>query len=75
MRRSYKGSPSGFVLFDVVYQDGSRSSNRKVPSGEVAGPDGDTSAHAFIGAQDGEIAAKSGVSRGPIKSVTRSRRP
>ena len=53
-RWSKKKQPArnGFVLFDVVYQDGSRTSNRKVPSAEVGGLDGDEPIRAFIEAQD-----------------------
>ena len=40
-RKKQQPVMNGFVLFDVVYQDGSRTSNRKVPSGELGGLDGD----------------------------------
>jgi len=30
-----------FILFDVLYEDGSRTSNRKVPGSELGGIDGD----------------------------------
>jgi len=63
---------SAFVLFDVIYQDGTRSSNRKVPSSEVGGLDGDGPARAFIEAQDRKIAEMSGNPRGPIKTIVRS---
>ena len=72
MRRSKQPAVSGFVLFDVVYQDGSRTSNRKVPSAEVGGLDGDAPARAFIEAQDRSIAERSGNPRGPIKTIVRS---
>lgn len=61
-----------FVLFDVLYEDGSRSSNRKVSSHELSGLEGDAPARAIIEAQDDKIAEQSGRPRGPIKSVTRS---
>jgi hypothetical protein len=64
----------GFVLFDVVYEDGSRSSNRKVPGTVLGGPDGDAPARAHIEAQDRKIAEVSGRPRGPIKSIVRSSR-
>ena len=60
------------VLFDVIYEDGSRTSNRKVPGGELGGLDGDEPARAFIEAQDRKIAEMSGNRRGPIKSIARS---
>ena len=63
---------SGFVLFDVVYEDGARNSNRKVPSAELGGFEGDEPARGFIEAQDAKIAEMSGKPRGPIKSINRS---
>jgi hypothetical protein len=63
---------SAFVLFDVIYQDGSRTSNRKVPAEELGGLDGDEPAKAIIEAQDRKIAEMSGRPRGPIKSISRS---
>ena len=72
MRRNKQPTVTGFVLFDVVYQDGSRTSNRKVPSAEVGGLDGDDPARAFIEAQDRVIAERSGNPRGPIKTIARS---
>jgi hypothetical protein len=63
---------SGFVLFDVVYEDGTQTSNRKVPAAELGGLDGDDPARTFIEAQDRQIAEMSGMSRGRIKSITRS---
>jgi hypothetical protein len=61
-----------FVLFDVYYEDGTRTSNRKVPGGELGGLEGDTPARAIIEAQDQKIAENSGRNRGPIKSLVRS---
>jgi hypothetical protein len=63
---------SDFTAFDVVYEDGSRSSHRRIANSELAGPDGDAPAKAIIEAQDREIAARSGRPRGAIKSITRS---
>ena len=57
---------------DVIYQDGSRTSNRKVPATEVDTLDGDGPIRAFIEAQDRTIAERSGNPRGPIKSITRA---
>jgi hypothetical protein len=73
MARNRKQAPNkGTVLFDVVYQDGTRTSNRKVPSAEVGGLEGDAPARAYIEAQDREIETLSGRPRGPIRSVIRS---
>ncbi|MBX3455959.1 hypothetical protein [Ferrovibrio sp.] len=63
---------STFVLFDVTYEDGSLSSNRRVPAADLGGLDGDDPAKHMIEAQDREIALKSGRPRGPIKSLKRS---
>ncbi|OIR02365.1 hypothetical protein GALL_155220 [mine drainage metagenome] len=60
------------ILFDVFYDDGSRSSNRKVPASECAGQDEENAAKAYIAEQDRQIAAASGCLRGDIKKITRS---
>ena len=62
----------GHVLFDGVYQDGARTSNRKVPATELGGLDGDDPARGYIEAEDRAIAEKSGRIRGPIKTIART---
>ncbi len=64
---------STFVLFDVTYTDGTRTSNRKVLESILKGFDGDDAARAVIEAQDQEISAASGRPRAEIKSLARSR--
>lgn len=64
--------PTGFVLFDVVYEDGMRTSNRKVPAAEVSGLDKDAPARTFIEEQDRLIGEMSGSPRGRIKTIQRS---
>jgi len=64
--------PNGFVLFDVLYEDGTQTSNRKVPAAEVCGLDKDAPARTFIETQDRSIAEMSGSPRGPIKTIKRS---
>jgi hypothetical protein len=61
-----------FVLFDVIYEDGTQRSNRKVPAAALGGLDGDEPARQIIAEQDAEIAEKSGQPRGPIKSIRRA---
>ena len=61
-----------FVTFDVFYQDGTRTSNRKVPEAEPHERDYESRVRAIIEAQDREIAEKSGRPRGPIKSIVKS---
>ena len=66
------GLKSEFVTFDVVYEDGTRCSNRKVPRALLGGLDGDAPARGFIIEQDREIAAKRGFQPAPIKGLCRS---
>jgi hypothetical protein len=61
-----------FTLFDVVYEDGSQRSNRRVPSEVLGGLDGDAPARAVIEEQDRLIAEKSGTPAIPVKSIHRS---
>ena len=61
-----------FVLFDVVYEDGSQRSNRRVPAEILGGLDGDEPARSAIMEQDREIAEKSGMPPLAIKSIKRS---
>ncbi len=63
---------TSFVMFDVVYEDGTRSSNRKVSAIMLGGLDGDEPARGIIEAQDREIAAASGRPRSNVKSIVRS---
>jgi hypothetical protein len=63
---------SEFVLFDVLYDDGVRTSNRRVASAALVEWDFDASARAAIEAQDNDIGERSGRARGAIKSITRS---
>lgn len=67
-----KPSPRAeFVLFNVVYEDGTQRSNRKVPAELLGGLDGDAPAKTEIEAQDKAIAEKSGVPPLEIKSIKR----
>ena len=53
-------NPKGeFAFFNVVYEDGSQRSNRRVPSELLGGLEGDEPARGFIIEQDREIAEKS----------------
>lgn len=72
MARKKPNPKAEFVLFNVIYEDGSQTSNRRVPGEILGGLDGDEPARAVIEAQDREIAERSGRSRGPIKSIARA---
>jgi hypothetical protein len=66
------GELGEFLLFDVLYDDGTRSSNRKVPTAELRDWEFDESVRAAIEAQDRAIAERSGQQRAAIKTITRS---
>ena len=61
-----------FVFFDVVYEDGSQRSNRRVPAELLGGLDKDEPARGFIIEQDRDIAEKSGRAPLAIKSIRRT---
>ncbi|HYB06165.1 MAG TPA: hypothetical protein VED02_05470 [Methyloceanibacter sp.] len=48
-------------LFDVLYEDGTQSSNCKVPAADLSGLDGDVPARTFIEMQDRKIGEGSGI--------------
>jgi len=65
-------NPKGeFVFFDVVYEDGSQRSNRRVPAELLSGLEKDAPALGFIIEQDREIAEKSGRAPMAIQSIAR----
>lgn len=70
-RKKSKPLEAEFVMFDVVYVDGSRRSNRRVPTELLGGLDGDEPAKQAIADQDREIAEKSGKPPIEIASVER----
>jgi hypothetical protein len=61
-----------YTLFDVIYEDGSQRSNRRVPSDLLGGLDGDEPARAAIEEQDRIIAEKSGTPALAVKTIYRS---
>jgi hypothetical protein len=58
-----------YVLFNLIYEDGSQRSNRRVTTDEAAGGDG--AVKAALEQQDREIAEKSGKPPLAIKSIVR----
>jgi hypothetical protein len=65
-------NPKGeLVFFNVIYEDGSQRSNRRVPAELLGGLEKDEPARGFIIEQDREIAEKSGRAPLAIKSITR----
>jgi hypothetical protein len=66
-------NPKGeFAFFDVVYEDGSQRSNRRVPAELLGGLDGDEPALGYIIEQDREIAEKGGRPPLAIKEISRT---
>src|ERR1700741_4677563 len=65
-------NPKGeFAFFNVVYEDDSQRSNRRVPTELLGGLAGDEPARSFIMEQDREIAEKSGRPALEIKRIER----
>ena len=66
-------NPKGeFAFFDVIYEDGSQRSNRRVPTALLEGLEGDEPARGYIMEQDREIAEKSGRPPLAIKDISRT---
>ena len=66
-------NPKGeFAFFDVVYEDGSQRSNRRVPTELLGGLEGDEPARGYIIEQDRDIAEKSGRAPLAIKEISRA---
>ena len=61
-----------FVMFDIIYEDGSQRSNRKVDANLLGGLDGDEPARTAIMDQDRAISEKSGLPPLAIKTIKRS---
>jgi hypothetical protein len=66
------GSRTEFVFFDVLYEDDTQRSNRRVPAEILGGLEGDGPARTFLEEQDQEIAEKSGLRPLAIKSLWRT---
>ena len=73
-RNKSKGKKAAFVTFNVVYEDGMVTSNRRVSSELLDQSFGETLqdlARTAIEDQDNEISKRSGQSRAKIKSIVR----
>ena len=66
------GSRADFVFFDVIYEDDSQRSNRRVPAEILGGLDKDEPARRSQEEQDREIGAKSGMPPLAIKTLWRA---
>jgi hypothetical protein len=61
----------GFFLVNVLYEDGSQRSNRKVQNSQLSGFDDKADILEAIERQDQKIADLSGQDRPPIASIAR----
>jgi hypothetical protein len=68
--RKKKPVEARFLLCDVIYQDGSRSSNRRISTDDLDPFDRAGSIRALIEQQDRKLEEASGKPRAAIKSVT-----
>ena len=59
------------LFFNVTYEDGSLSSNRKILATQLENANDDDAAQALIAKQDREIGERSGRPRPAIKSIAR----
>ncbi len=73
-RKKPKGRNSGFMVFNVTYEDGSQTSNRRVSVERLDQSFGDSIkdlARTAIEDQDNEIARRSGQRRAKITNIAR----
>lgn len=72
MAKKQKKVEDSFVFFDVIYEDGTKSSRRKINAAGVDASDIETFAMTEIMNQDRRIAEMSGKSRGQVKTLVKS---
>jgi len=70
-KKKQSNTSDEFVLVNVVYEDGTQRSNRKIPASELSGFDDAADIERAIEEQDRKIAELSGQPRGPIKEITK----
>jgi len=71
-RKKTKGKAAGFTMFNVAYEDGTMTSNRRVANellDQSFGVDLQDLARTAIEDQDNEIAQRSGKRRSKIRSI------
>jgi len=72
-RRRTRSKSAAFAAFNVQYEDGTMTSNRRIPTDLLDQSFGDSMevlARAAIEAQDDEIAQRSGQRRPRIRSIS-----
>jgi hypothetical protein len=69
MARKKQPVNADFVLVNVVYEDGSQRSNRRVPRAELSGFDDEADIRQSIEAQDRKISEMSGIAPARVKTI------
>lgn len=75
MAKKSKGKSAAFIMFNVQYEDGTVTSNRRISNDLLDQSFGDTLQNLALGAienQDNEIASRSGHRRAKIKTIVRT---
>jgi hypothetical protein len=72
MAKKQKKIEDSFVFYDVIYEDGTKSSRRKINAAGVDASDVETFAMTEIMNQDRRISEMSGKSRGQVKTLVKS---
>jgi hypothetical protein len=75
MAKKSKGKGPAFIMFDVKYEDGTMTSNRRVSNDLLDQSFGDSIQELALIAlenQDNEIAERSGQRRAKIKTIART---
>ena len=75
MAMKSKGKGAAFIMFNVMYEDGMVTSNRRISNDLLDQSFGDSLqdlARIAIENQDNEIAQRSGQSRAKIKAIARA---
>ena len=75
MAKKSKGKGAAFIMFNVMYEDGMVTSNRRISNDLLDQSFGDSLqdlARIAIENQDNEIAQRSGHSRAKIKTIARA---
>jgi hypothetical protein len=70
-RKKVAAADNGFFLVNVLYEDGSQRSNRKIQKSQLSGFDDKADILEAIEQQDQKIADLSGQARAPIASIAR----
>lgn len=71
MARKKPTTNSEIIIVNVLYEDGTQTSNRRIPGVELTGYDDEDVIRQAVEAQDQKIAEMSGQARGPIKTIQR----